>query len=629
MAQVPVIYRGKDLTFADEAEVDYILPDPDTLTGVNAATIPLKNAVQSPRSFYGARFVDQAVSLKTREIPWVQQARHGAPDRSFDEEFGKAAGALFSDEDGEVEDVTEDEIVLRTPKGVKKIELWNNFPLNRKSFLTHTPVVTKGAKVKAGQILADSNYTKDGTLALGTNARVGVAAYRARGIDDAGVISQSFADRLKGRYCYGFSQEYDDSTKGAKAEFKAAFPGKFTEEQLSKLDDNGVVKQGVTLNQGDPVMLVSKPRTVSSKTDMSGLTRGRTLMRQDASQLWEHHDPGVVVGVGGKNGLSNVYISTEHNVTPGQKLALRPGQKMTVSTILPDDQMPRTSDGRPLDLLLNQMALPSRVNASSIYSILLGKVAEKEGKPIKLPGYLPAGESWHSFVKRKLEEHGLTDKERVFDPRLGKHLDNPVVVGNDYVLALHHTAESKLSSRGSGSYSADEQPVKGGDEGQKAKRFSNLENAATLSSGAYNLMRENVTLRGQKNLEAWQAIRNGREPMRPGKPFVWNKFRALLSGAGFSAKDRNNGVIRLAPQTDADVDAIGAVELDNDSTIDLSTLEAKRGGLFDPALTQTNGWAKITLREPVVHPAFTSQVAKMLGITMDKLRAVQAGKELL
>lgn len=309
----------------------------------------------------------------------------------------------------------------------------------------------------------------------------------------------------------------------------------------------------------------------------------------------------------------------------------RSGNKLTVSHILPQNEMPRTKDGKPLDVLFNQLGLVSRVNANMMYEAMLGKVAEKTGKKYKLPTFNKNSEKWYDFVENELKKNNLSDVEPVYDPVIDRDLDQPIAVGNAYFLKLHHTSDSKLSSRGQGIYDQNEMPVKGGEEGMKSKRHSNLESNAILSSGAYNVIKDAIHLRGQRNDDYWRKVRMGQTPSLAKKsPFIWDKYIALMQGAGINAKRADNGdSIQATPFTDKDFALFNPVEIKNDGIIDFKNMKPISGGLFDPALTVGNRWGKITLDRPYPNPAFEDTIISLLGLKRSTFNDILAGKESL
>lgn len=624
----------KDYKFAEvpDSELDYEIDSPNKFFGSHVNLIPLQNAVAGARLFYGARFANQAMPLVHREAPLVQNLVDGDPQgRSFDEYYGEKMGAIRSPVEGIVHSVSPDEVVLAHPEtGQKhKVSLYNNMPLNRKTSIHSTTVVQPGQHVAPGDLLASSNYTdQHGTLAVGRNARVGLVPYKGFSMDDAIAISESMAKSLTQEAMFEHSLDYKRGVKGGKHRYMGLFPKQFVNDQLEKLDDEGVVHVGQTVNHGDPLILATRPKVISStNSQVSKLSSHMKNAQSDASLTWDSAEPGIVTDVKKLRSGARVNVKVQQPTELGDKLTFRPGQKSIVSLIIPDEHMPRTLDGKPLEVLLNPLGLPSRVNNNLVYEILLGKIAAKTGQPYKIPGFNKQGEKWYDFTEQELKKHGLSPTEELFDPMSHRKLENPVTVGHAYISKLHHTSDSKLSVRGQGSYDNAEQPARGGSEHAQAKKVGNLETAALLSSGAYNVLKESATLRGQKNDEYWKALREGREPARPGSPFVWDKFHALLNGSGYLGRKLPGGKERLTFYTDKDLDKANPIEVKTGDIVDLDSLAPIKGGLFDDAIVGGNSWGRIPLPFPVVNPATETMVRKLLGLTEKQFRDIMAGKE--
>jgi hypothetical protein len=494
--------------------------------------------------------------------------------------------------------------------------------------ITHKPLINKGDVVKKGQMMAKSNYTSDnGSLALGANARVGLVPFKGYSMDDAIVISNSFAKRLTSDHSYTMEQDYDNDVKGGLNHYVSLFPTQFNKEQLKKFDANGVVKPGTVVRQGDPLILATRPRVFSSTTAQLGkLSKAMRQSRHDSSQLWDSDFDGTVTDVAKTKTGYKVIVKSEAPAQMGDKIVFRSGQKGVIANILSDDHMPRTKDGNPLEVLLNPLGIPSRVNNGIIYELLLGKAAAKMGQPVKVPSFNKPGERWYDFVAKTLKDNDLAETEEVFDPMSNRLLENPITVGVGHILKLHHTSASKASARGQGGYDLDQQPLKGGSEAAKAKRLSGLEVHSLLSAGAYNTLREGATLRGQKNDEYWRALRQGYKPKPPGTPFVWEKFQTLLTGAGLQARKVDGGKLRLGPFTDDDLDKRGAVDIKSGDLVDMNTMDSIPGGLFDQALVGNNKWGKISLPFKLPNPAFEPAVRHLLGLTEKELRGIMSGQ---
>ena len=629
---MPSVIRNNQIEEAPDSDVDVEIISPSRLVGTHANVVPLFNNTQSARLFYGARFENQAMPLKYREAPLVQSLDpEDDQGRSFESKYGKRLGARYfdTDDEGTVSKITPDDIEITLKDGTKKkVDLYNNFQFNRKTQITNTPQVKVGDVVKRGDLLASSNYTDDkGTMALGVNARVALVPYKGYSMDDAIVISDSFAKRMTSEHSYESELAKDGEIRFGKTHYTSLFPRQFTKEQLENLDDSGMVKPGTILHKGDPIMLATRPRAVSSNTHLGKLGKTFRQMRSDAAEVWEHDYPGEVVdSVDGKK-HARVFINASVPMQVGDKLiASRPGQKNIVAKIIPEEQMLRSLDGKPFEVLLNPLALPSRVNTATPYELQLGKLAAIEGKPINVAAFNKKGSSRLDEVLKELEKHGVSDTEEVFDPVTNRKLEKPVTTGISYMYKLHHVVESKLSARGQGSYDANEQPTKGGSESAQAKRMGGLETTALMAHGAYATLREGSTLRGQKNDNYWQLLRQGYRPPEPGRPFVWDKFRVLLNGAGYNAKDLGKGTLRLAPFTDKDLDSLNPLEVENGKLVNLSTLEPEKGGLFDPSIVAGNRWGKITLPHRLPNPAFEKQIQQLLGITNADMRKVISGQ---
>jgi DNA-directed RNA polymerase subunit beta len=617
----------------DDPDVDFELTSPARQFGPHINAIPLGSAVQSPRLFYGARFLNQALAIENGEAPLVQSLNpEDEQGRSFDEIIGEQMGILRASKPGRVVKVSDDAIQVRYDDGEKaELDLYNNVPFNQKSGISSRPLIRPGDSFTPGQLLSASSYTDDtGTLNMGLNARIALVPWKGFSMDDALPISESFARRLKATQFKVVRQAESDGLKSGLNHYRALFPGRFSKEQLEHIDENGVVKSGTTLQPGDPIVISTAPRKVSSVgANLGRLSRATRQQRRDASQVWDGSQPATVVAARMTKNGPKVVLKYAKPTEPGDKLVLRQGAKSTVSVIIPDDQMPRTEDGQPLDALLNPLSLVSRANLATLYEMRLGKVAKKLGQPLKVPSYLPNGEEWESYISKLEAEAGVEPEERVFDPTTGRFIEGPVTVGYGFLNKLHHVAEGKASARGTGSYDQNQQPARGAGDMAQAKRFSGLENFAALSAGAYAVLRENSTLRGQANDEYWRAMSSGRSLPKPDVPFVWHKFKSILAGAGMNAKEVDKGILRLSPFRDADLDEHDPIDVDRGDLVDLRTLDPIPGGLFDPRIVTGERWGRIRLPRPVINPAMEDSVRVLLGLTKQELQDVLAGKKSL
>lgn len=353
---VNVLQNGKIRTVPRES-VDYELPDTESSFSPLGNMIPFKSMVKGQRSVMGSRFLTQALPLENAEAPYVQSGIPGQVDRSFEQEYGTHMGALRSPQGGVVTKVTPDAVEVRYEDGTKEThELYNNQPLNRKTFLHQSPTVRPGQTFKKGDLLARSNYTDhEGTTALGMNARVAYLPDEGYNYEDAISISESFARRMRSQHAYQHQHEWEPGDHQGKKAFISMFPSQYTKKQLDKFDDSGVVKQGETLHFGDPMILIASERERNKKS----LVRSRTSF-SDKSITWDHHSPGIVTDVVQTAKGPAVVVKAFSEMQAADKLAGRVGDKGIISRIIPDDQMPVGEDGKPMEVLLNPLGLTSR-----------------------------------------------------------------------------------------------------------------------------------------------------------------------------------------------------------------------------------------------------------------------------
>lgn len=306
------------------------------------------------------------------------------------------------------------------------------------------------------------------------------------------------------------------------------------------------------------------------------------------------------------------------------------GGKSVVADILPDSKMPHDAQGRPFDMSWSPLSLLSRINSSWVLEAGLGKVAELTGKVYKMADF-GSIENLAGFVKDELDKHGLSSTETITDPETGRKIPG-VLTGNNYILKLHHTAESKSQARGLGAYSAEGMPARG--PGGGAKTLSLQDTHALLAHGATAVLQDAHVTRGGKNEDFWMSFLGGYPPPHGKVPFVYKKFLEDLRAAGINTVREGNRM-RLMALTNKDVQSLaGNRELQNAETVKFDKgLEPIKGGLFDQTLTGGHGaeshWAKITLAEPMPNPVFADPIRRLLGLTKQQYEDVLVGKEKL
>jgi len=626
LPSVAAIKNGK-LTYIPREDAKYIMPNMDAGFSMLSNMVPLKSTMKGHRVIMGSRMFTQALPLRNAESPFVQSAIAEDPSRSYEDEMGKKLGAIHAEEPGEVLSVTPDEMVLRKKDGTKQvIDLYNNQPFNRKSSWSQIPQVQPGDMVKPGQVIARSNFTDaKGTAALGMNMRVGYLPFRGLVYDDAIVISESAAKRLTSEHMYQHEAEATDETFIDKKKFISLFPSEYDKKLLDNFSDDGVIKAGTVVNYGDPLLLVSKANT----TTYGQVHRGQRSNFTNGAVTWEHHSPGIVTDIGKTKRGNSVVVKNFAEMEVGDKLTGRFGDKGVISGIIPDAQMPHDSKNRPLEVLISTLGLASRINPSQIVETALGKVTELTGQVYRIKDF-DSDNDLVAFAQAELQKNGLQDLDDVRDPENDRKIKG-VLTGNRFFMKLHHTSESKAQGRGTGGYTADGAPAKGGASG--SKRIGMLDLGALLSHGAGKVIRDAKMVRGQANPEYWSQFMAGYDPPLPKIPNVYAKFVEQLRGAGINTV-RTGTKTNIMALTDNDIDNLaGEREIENAETVDWkSGLRPKAGGLFDERLTgghNGNRWARITLPEPMPNPVMEDPIRRTLGLTETKFRDVLAGRDQL
>jgi DNA-directed RNA polymerase beta subunit len=615
--RVRAMVRGK-LGYIDRRLVNYELPHTAAMSTASINMIPGLSGVAGGRALMAAKFFSQALPLADAEAPLVQ-ALSDDETESFEERYGNKLGAVKSDLSGRVLSVTPTQIKVQTKDGVKKYELYENMPNNRKTMIHNTPVVKAGDRVKPGQTLAKSNFTDDaGTAALGKNLNTAYMVWPGN-TDDGLIISEGAAKKLRSEHMYSKRIDHDDVTQRGRKEFMALYPGTFSKPQISKLDNEGVIKPGQVVEAGDPLVLAVREKPVTD------IHRGHKPGWMNASETWDHESPGVVTDVGrDKKGL-RISVKSLEPMKVGDKLVGRMGDKGVVADIVPDAKMPVDEEGNPLEVLLNPTTVVSRTNPMQLVELALAKVAKKTGKPVKLPGF--SDESFVKYAKKMLDKHGLKDVEDLEDPETGRKFKK-IMRGPRFFMKLHHMAEHKLGSRGIGGYTSEHQPSRSGGF-ESAKRLGLADLNALVSYGAVDTLKDAKAIRGQENYEYWKAFQMGRTPPSPEVPFIYKKMMAHMMGSGVNVK-KTGGQLNIMALTDKDIDRMSSGAVTKAAGVDLATMRERPGGLFDPSITGGHDgakWSHLELNEPLPNPVMEEPIRRLLGLTQKQYTAIVSGQE--
>jgi DNA-directed RNA polymerase subunit beta' len=638
-------------------DAQYVMPSSKGLFNYASNMVPFLPCNNGNRVSMADKQMEQAIGLKHREEPLVQTKTDSLdPEHTFEKLVGHFTTAR-SPVEGKVISIKDGMIHVQGKDGKTEVHLYNHFPTNDpKGMLHSTPLVQVGDAVKKGQVLADSNYTKNGTLATGTNLRVGYVPYKGYNFEDGIVISESAAKKLTSEHLYKKNVEIDpDSDHISKDKFRAYSPVKasaMTKEQWDSIDDDGVIKPGTRVLPGQ-IMVAAIGKNVATKLTHSWGALGKRAIKpyKDKSLVWDEDHVGVVTKVVKESGGRGVkvYVKTEESALIGDKMSGRHGNKGIITQILPDHEMPFTTDEKgerqPLQVLLNPSGVPTRMNVGQLLETAAAKIAEKTGKPYIVNNFAGPGHDYRQQVLDDLKKHGLKDEEHVFDPNDPKRSIGSVLVGHQYMLKMVQQVEKKLTARGGGTdvqgkalaYDSDMQPTKGGERGGQG--FGQLEMYSLLGHDARHNIREMATYKSDmQDANFWSMVQNGKEPPPPVPSFAYNKFVAMLRGAGLNVTKEGTGV-RLVPMTNKEIlhqAGNGHNQISDASKTLLSkNLKPVPGGLFDPYLTGGIGgdkWSYMKLSEPVPNPMFCGENVKpgpvpvLLGLKIQELDEVMHGK---
>jgi DNA-directed RNA polymerase subunit beta' len=610
-----------DVQVVPVSKVDYAFIVTEHLMDVNTASIPFTSHNNGARVMLASKLGVQAKPLADSEPPLVQSGVPGSAgtvERAVGESFSPVSPVA-----GKVEKITDDFIQVSG----KKVSIPNYFPLNNNNFVHATPVVKVGDKVKKGQVLADTNYTKKGDLALGKNLLVGYMPYKGMNVEDGVVISRSAAAKMTSEHLYQQPYPFDTDTVLDIKRFQNYFPAKVTTEKAAKLDDKGVVKKGQTLKPGD-LMVVAMRKQVEG-TESQQLARISKILAKeyrDDSMVWDKDVEGVVQEVAFRPSEVVIHVRTKEPMRVGDKIVGRYANKGIVVHVMPDSEMPVDEKKRPMDMIMNPNGVVSRMNLGQIMETTASKIAEKTGKPFVAKGF---GEDSSARIRAELKKNGLKDHETVYDPTENAEIPG-VLVGKQYIYKLEHQATKKISARGGGAdevYSDDEQPVRGKAGG---RGIGTMELYAMLAHGALANVHEMYGVKSSFDPEVWRAVESG-APLPPGRSaFSQTKFTSLLKGMGVDVKETGKGELAVLPFLDKQVKKLSSGEITDHKLLRGKDLKEEKNGLFDTKKTggvRGERWTHLRLPEPVPNPTFEKAVLSLLHMKKSEFGDIMAGKK--
>lgn len=605
------IYHKGTMKRVSPSAVEYIMASAKGTLGLVSNLVPFMGSDNGSRLFMAGKHLTQSVALKHREAPLVQTVI-GEDAGTFHDSIGKAISVL-SKVNGDVVSVSADKIVIKGLDGKKyEHQIYNNFPLNQRSFINDDPLVKKGDKVKKGQVLAENSYVKNGTLALGTNMDVAYIPIKGYSFEDSIVISESAARKLASEHMYKEVVIVGENTVTSKSKYNAFFPGEMTIKASSKLDEDGVIKKGQVVEDGDMIAAVLTRNDTDTPSRLKKLSRSLVKTYRDSSITWHYGFKGVVTDVvkGAKEIV--VYIKTEEPAVIGDKLSGTHGNKGTIGLIMPDIEMPVTESGGKIDIALNPHTVPSRMNPGQLIETIAAKIAAKIRKTYLIENF--SVEDNATKVKEDALKAGVASNETLIDPQTGAKIPD-VFVGKQYVLKLNHLTRKKFQARTHGAgYTKEESPGRGGEGGGQS--MDPLAVHAMLVHGATNLLHETHAIKSNRNDEYWRAVQMGQSLPTPKGTFAFDKFVGLLKGSGINVK-KDGSTIQLQPLTDKDILAQSNGEIKNIGIVRGKNLKEEAGGLFDQRITgglDGTKWSHIKLHEPIPNPVFENAIKAIIKL---------------
>ena len=536
------------------------------VVSVATAMIPFLENDDNTRALMGSNMQKQAVPLMVSEAPFV------ATGMEYKAAYDSGV-VVIARNSGVVKSVTADEIAVTTDEGRTDLYRLIKFKRsNQGTCVNQRPIVRKGERVEKGDVIADGPATANGEVALGKNALIGFMTWEGYNYEDAVLINERLV--REDIYTSIHIEEYyceSRDTKLGPEEITRDIPN-VGEDVLKDLDGDGVISIGAEVRAGDILVGKVTPKGETELTSEERLLRAifgeKAREVRDTSLRLPHGESGIVVDVKtftrddcdvlqpGVIQVVRVYIAQKRKISVGDKMAGRHGNKGVISRILPSEDMPFLPDGTPLDIVLNPLGVPSRMNIGQVLEVHLGMAAKKLGWKVMTPVFDGANEA---EIAECLREAGLRDdgKTILYDGRTGMPFDNPVTVGYMYFLKLHHLVDDKIHARSTGPYSLVTQQPLGGKAQFGGQRFGEMEVWALEAYGAAYTLQELLTVKSDDvkgRVRTYEAIVKGRNIPTPGVPAAFKVLVKELQSLGLDVvvRDKDDQPINLRDYTEDD-----------------------------------------------------------------------------
>ena len=562
------VRHQNEIVEVDKDMVQYIDVSPKQLVSVAAAMIPFLEHDDAKRALMGANMQRQAVPLMITESPIV--------GTGIEYRTAKDSGILvLAEDDGVIEKVTGDSITVKYKNGSTVVHKLRKFKrTNGGTCINQKPIVVKGEKVKKGDAIADGPATQNGEMALGKNVLIAFTTWEGYNYEDAILISERLVkeDVFTSIHIEEYDCECRDTKLGAE-EITRDIPN-VGDDSLKDLDENGIIRIGAEVRPGDILVGKVTPKGETELTAEERLLRAifgeKAREVRDTSLRVPHGEAGTIVDVKiftrenseelgpGVNQVIRCYIATKRKISVGDKMAGRHGNKGVISRILPVEDMPFMPDGTPVDILLNPLGVPSRMNLGQVLEVHLGAAARELGWKVSTPVFDGATEE---DIEELLKQSGLSEdgKTTLYDGRTGEPFDKPITVGVMYMLKLHHLVDDKIHARSTGPYSLVTQQPLGGKAQFGGQRFGEMEVWALEAYGAAYTLQEILTVKSDDvvgRVKTYEAIVKGENVPEPGVPESFKVLVKELQSLGLDIKlySHDNRELELKEDIDEGID---------------------------------------------------------------------------
>ncbi|MDD4566063.1 MAG: DNA-directed RNA polymerase subunit beta [Eubacteriales bacterium] len=590
---------GGEIDLVAREFIDYMDVSPKQVVSVATAMIPFLENDDANRALMGSNMQRQAVPLLVTDSPIV--------GTGMEYIAAKDSGVvLIASNEGTVEYVDATKIRIRRSdgQGVDEYKMLKFKRSNQGTCINQRPIVSKNEHIEKGEVIADGPSTEMGEIALGKNLLVGFMTWEGYNYEDAIILNERLImeDSLTSLHIEEYESEARDTKLGPE-EITRDIPN-VGEDALKDLDEEGIIRIGAEVSSSDILVGKVTPKGETELTAEERLLRAifgeKAREVRDTSLRVPHGEAGIVVDVKvfsrengdelppGVNKLVRCYIATKRKISVGDKMAGRHGNKGVISKILPEEDMPFIDDGTPLEVMLNPLGVPSRMNVGQVLETHLGLAAKYKDWYIATPVFDGASEL---DIIDLLEECGLPNSGKLSlrDGRTGENFDNPVTVGYMYMLKLHHLVDDKIHARSTGPYSLVTQQPLGGKAQFGGQRFGEMEVWALEAYGAAYTLQEILTVKSDDvvgRVKTYEAIVKGENIPEPGIPESFKVLIKEMQSLGLDVKVLTDENQEIEIKESSDLDEISGIEsiIDSESITDEEELFEDEGGFSEEQL---------------------------------------------